>query len=148
MKNFQQIDIDIIKSDNVRIEYFESDIIASLLLIKIQGILLDGSKGSLDCDYICQKIGLALVSTTFTGVIVDLSELEYRFGNSIINAFMPLENIRIGGDKYITAYVLSDKNKFGLSTLWCFDLETPREPIFYDLEDAEKYMEYKFNTLL
>jgi hypothetical protein len=70
----------------------------------------------------------------------------YGKRNSIINAFMPLENIRIGEDRYLRSYVLSDRNKYGLSTLWGFDLEHPREPIFYNLDDAIKYIEMKYLT--
>jgi len=143
--DFQRIDIDLLKSENIKIEYFESNHNASLLLIKIIGKILDGSNGSFDCDYIGQKIGLSLISTTFTEVILDLQELEYKFGNSIINAFMPLQNIKIGEENYTTAYILSDKNKFGLSTLWCFDIDNPREPIFYNLEDGLKYIEKQYN---
>lgn len=143
MKDFEQINFKLLESDNIRVGFFETTQNASLLLVKIYGKILDGSKGSLDCDYISQQIGLALISSTYTAVIVDLTEMDYRFGNSIINAFMPLENIRIGEDRYLQSYVLSDKNKYGLSTLWCFDLESPREPIFYDLDDAIKYVEMK-----
>jgi hypothetical protein len=143
--DFQKIDIDLLKSENVKIEYFESNLNASLLLIKIKGKILDGSKGSLDCNFIGQKIGLSLISTTFTAVILDLKELEYKFGNSIIDAFIPLQNVKIGEENYTTAFILSDKNKFGLSTLWCFDIDNPREPIFYNLEDGLKYIEKHYN---
>lgn len=145
MTDFQQIDINLLKSENVKVEYFESNLNASLLLIKITGKILDGSEGSFDCNYISQKIGIALVSTTFTAVILDLTELKYRFGNSIIDAFMPLQNVKIGEDNYTTAYILSDKNKFGLSTLWCFDIDNPREPFFYNLEDGLKYVEKHYS---
>ncbi len=48
MKNFQKIDIDLIKSDNVIIDYYESYVNEIYLLIKIQGVILDESAGSLD----------------------------------------------------------------------------------------------------
>jgi len=146
MKDFEPIKFRLLESDNIRIEFFDTTQNANLLLVKIYGKILDGSNGSLDCDYISQQVGLALISSTYTAVIIDLTEMDYRFGNSIINAFMPLENIRIGEDRYLKSYVLSDRNKFGLSTLWCFDLESPREPIFYELDDAMKYIEMKYLT--
>jgi hypothetical protein len=143
LKDFQQINIDVLTSKRVTVDFFESNINTSILLIKIQGEILDGSKGSSDSEYIKQRIGLALVSWTFTAVILDLTELEYRFGDSIIDAFMPIDNIRVGEEKYLTSSVISDKNKFGLSTIWCFDINKPREPIFYNLDDAFKYIDSK-----
>ncbi len=147
LKDFQQINIVLLTSKKVTVDFYESNINSSILLIKIQGEILDGSKGSIDSEYIKQRIGLALLSWTFIGVILDLTDLEYRFGNSIIEAFMPLNNVRIGEDKFLTSYVLSDKNKFGLSTIWCFDLNKPREPIFYNLDEAFKFLDNKVSLI-
>ncbi len=145
MPNFDQIDIKLLESNNVTVQFFESSENASLLLIKISGKILYGSEGSYDCDFINQRIGISLISSTFTAVLLDLTELKYEFGNSIVDAFMSLSNIKIGAEDYIRAYVLSEKNKFGLSTIWCFDLENPREPIFYDLNTAVEYINNKMN---
>ncbi len=140
MQEFEPYPIEILQPENVSINFLESEN-TDILLVKLEGDLPDGSKASKDCEYISQQLGLAMLSFQASRVILDFTELGYRYGNSIMLALDPLYLIKTSeGTAVKHAFILSDRNKYGLSSLWGFDIDNPPKGIFYTMEEAYEYV--------
>ena len=134
------LNVEILKSENIIIEFKESDLHSSILIAKFRGKIPDGSLGTKDSNYIRQQIGLCLINSYFCSVLLDLTDLTYNWGDSIVSAFEIINQISYSDTKIDNAFVLSDKNKYGFSSLFCFDIENPKDFIFYDFNLALEYL--------
>ncbi len=147
MEKFKSIEIQIPESYKIRCD-FKEHIEESILLINLSGICSNGSQGEDYGQYLYQKIGLSLLATKPLAVLVDLQNLHYEYGDRIINLFQIFSDLRIfGEDKILTAFVISDKNKFGLASLLRFNLENPKPPIFYDMKIAYDYLFQEYDKI-
>ena len=147
LTDFNKIDTSLYTSNNVKIDCFEHKE-ESILVINITGKLEDGSAAANDCNYIREQIAIAIYKTTPIAIIIDIQDMQYQYGNSIINAFAPLYEIDLfDGDGFIYAFVLSDKNKYGLSSLWVFDIDSPREGIYYNFDKAMQYILERYEKI-
>ena len=134
------INVEIRNSENITIEFEESDLHSCILIAKIKGKIPDGSLGTNDCEYIRQQIGLCLINSYFCSVLLDLTDLVYNWGDSIVSAFEIINQISYFDTNIDSAFVLSDKNKYGFSSLFCFEIENPKDYIFYDFNLALEYL--------
>jgi hypothetical protein len=106
------------------------------LVAKFSGKYRDGSKGNPDAAFMRGVLQTACRLWWHTAVIIDLSDLEYHWGDRIEMLFNPLENA-------ILAIVVGPKCRKALSTL-VFGLDTDRDitehkQFFDSLEQAFEY---------
>jgi hypothetical protein len=94
-------------SQNITVSFGEF-IDGGILLVVIAGVIPDGSLGTPDCRFIRQELGRAVLAFEPRAILVDLRQMDYRFGNALVDALEPLGT-------FPTAY-LSRENK-GLASL-------------------------------
>lgn len=133
------------KEVNVKVDFFKHQD-KSIMLVTLVGTLPEGSKARLDCSYIKQKLEINLLAMRPISLLMDLSLLEYSFGNSLIDAFSPLFELQIFENQFDIAFLLSDLNKYGLSSLWAFDINQPPRNIFFRYEEAVLYVEAAYDS--
>ncbi|RXK62018.1 hypothetical protein ESA94_03100 [Lacibacter luteus] len=146
MANFKPYETEKHTEKNVKVEFFKDEG-KSIMLARLTGVLSEGSKAKPDCSYIKQELAINLLAMRPSSLLLDMSLLQYSFGNSFIDALSPLFELQIFEDKYDIAFLLSDLNKYGLSSLWNFDINQPPVNIFFRYEDAVKYAEAKYDFL-
>ena len=112
-----------------------------MLLVELSGICSEGSEGENYGEFIYQQIGVALLTLKPVAILIDLRNLEYTFGDRIVKLFQIFSDIDIfHGEGFITAFVISDKNKHGISSLLNIDLNNPDEGFYYDTNEAYQYL--------
>lgn len=132
MDNFSPVEIQIEEATEVNCLFYEHKE-ENILLIKIVGKCSKGSSGENYGQYLYQSIGLSLLKFKPNAVLIDMQDLEYQYGNRILDVFQICSDVRIfDEDPILTSFVLSDKNRIGLSSLLQFDPENPKSPIYYD----------------
>lgn len=99
-----------------------------ILLARIAGVLSPGSLGSPDCRFIRQELGRAILAMEPEAVLMDLADMEYQYGNALVDAFQVL-------DGYPVAFLLSEKNKVGLKSLM-----GSGDNVFLDAEKAREHV--------
>lgn len=140
MDKFKSIEIQLPELINVQCSFKEHSE-ENILWVSLSGACSKGSQGENYGAYFYQKIGLSLLSIQPTAVLIDLQNLEYEYGDRILALFQVFTDIKIfGEDNIITAFVLSDKNKFGLSSILKFNIANPKPPLFYKLDQAYAYV--------
>ncbi len=142
MTNFKPFEPEKYQEQNVKVDCFKYEG-KSIMLVKLTGAVPDGSKAKPDCSYINQQLAINLLAMRPISLLLDMSLLQYSFGNSFIDALSPLFELQIFEDKYDIAFLLSDLNKNGLASLWGFDPKQPPVNIFFQYEDALRYVEVK-----
>jgi len=143
MSNFNSIKIEIEKVNDVVCQFYEHQE-ENILKVEITGKCCYGSRGENYGQYFVEKIGLALLKVEPTAVLIDLRDLEYEFGDRIYSLFHICAQI---DKELIVAYVLSDKNKHGLSSLFKFELEKPRNPFYYDYDKAYQELYDRYDKI-
>lgn len=123
-------------SDNI--EY------ADILVVKFTGVYRSGSSGNPDATYLYAKGEYGLSSVSCSGLILDMSELEYEYGDMMDAVF------GIGAKKYLnktfpTASIVGPMCKKGISTL--MHGQTSPHTIFDTLEEAWKYIEEEIRNI-
>jgi hypothetical protein len=146
MTNFKPYEPESYQEKNVKVDCFKYEN-KSIMLIRLTGELPDGSKAQPDCSYIKQQLTINLLAMRPISLLLDMSLLKYSFGNSFIDALSPLFELQIFEDKFDIAFLLSDLNKYGLSSLWGFDINQPPINIFFAYDEALKYAETKYDSL-
>ncbi len=117
---------------------------ATILVVKFVGIYRAGSSGNPDATYMYAKGEYGLNSVSCFGLILDMSELDYEYGDMMDAVF------GIGAKKYLnktfpTASVVGPKCKKGISTL--VHGQTSPTTIFDTLEDAWRYIEKEIKDI-
>ena len=107
MQDFTPYTIPNLTSQNIRVSFCEF-VDGGILLVEIEGVIPVGSLGSPDCRYIRQELGRAILAFEPGAILVDLRQMDYRYGNALVDALQPL-------DGYPTAFI-SGSNK-GLTSL-------------------------------
>jgi hypothetical protein len=120
--------------------HFEVHSTEAILKISLQGTCGIGSQGGHYGQYIYQSIGLALLTHQPIGVIVDLRNLNYEYGDRILNLFQVFSDVKPMGHDLILAYVISNNNKYGLSSLLQLNLKALHSPFFDDYHKALNYV--------
>nr|WP_294904760.1 hypothetical protein [uncultured Lacibacter sp.] len=146
MKNFNPFKAELYKEQNVAVDFFKYED-KSIMLVRLTGELPDGSKAAPDCSYINQQLTINLLAMRPISLLLDMSLLKYSFGNSFINALSPLFELPIFEDKFDIAFLLSDLNKYGLASLWGFDINEPPKNIFFGYEEALQYAEAVYDSI-
>jgi len=137
MDDFVVLDIELATSATLECTFYESKE-ECILKVHISGICTDGSQGEDYGAYLYEHIGLAILKVKPLAVLIDLQDLDYTYGTRILRVFQICDDIKMFDDLILTAFVLSDKNKFGLASLLQFDVQHPEPPIYYDVERATK----------
>jgi hypothetical protein len=145
INNFNPINLEIEECSSVNCEIFthkEEDLI---LCVKLSGVCGIGSQGENYGNFLYQKIGLALLTYQPLAVLVDMRELEYTYGDRILSLFEIFEHVRPYQIEFkiITAFVLSDKNKAGLSGL----VKTDNPGFFEDFDKAYQYVWERYDLI-
>ncbi len=146
MTSFKPYKTESYTEKNVKIDFFKHED-KIIMLVKLTGELPDGSSAKPDCSYINQQLTINLLAMRPISLLLDLSHLKYSFGNSFIDALSPLFELPIFEDKFDIAFLLSDLNKYGLSSLWGFDINQPPANIFFRYEDALQYAIEKYDSI-
>ena len=146
MDNFQKISNQIEKLGDINC-YFEVHTTESILKISIQGTCEIGSQGGNYGLYIYQTIGLSLLIHQPIGVIVDLTELNYEYGDRILNLFQVFSDVKPHGEDLIIAYILSEKNKYGISSILQLNLKALKPPFFIDDLSASNYVFESYDAI-
>lgn len=146
MTSFKPFKAELYQEKNVKVDFFEYEN-KSIMLIKLTGELPVGSKAAPDCSYIKQQLTINLLAMRPITVLLDMSQLNYSFGNSFIDALSPLFELQIFENKFDIAFLLSDLNKYGLASLWGFDLNQPPVNIFFAYEEALQYVEANYDSV-
>ncbi|WP_345273621.1 hypothetical protein [Flaviramulus aquimarinus] len=147
MDNFKPVEVQIEEATDVKCLFYEQQEGKCFLIIKIVGTCSVGSRGEDYGQYLYQKIGLALLKFQPIAVLIDMQELEYQYGDRILNLFQIFSDVLIFSENPpMASFVLSNKNKNGLSSLLQFNIENLQPPFYYDYEEAfqdlwEKYDE-------
>jgi hypothetical protein len=104
-----------------QIEYIESEKNSywSIIVLNVCGKYEEGSGGKPHCAYIEYMIGLLRSILPSSGIVLDLSNLEYSWGDDIETLIFPDD------EKYFNV-IVSDKNRKALSTL-VYGLDTDRD---------------------
>ena len=126
---------------------FEIHTTESILKISLDGACGIGSQGENYGTYIYQSIGLALLIHQPIGIIIDLRDLTYEYGDRILSLFQVFSDVRPMGDDTINAYVLSDKNKYGLSALLHLNLDELKPPFFDDYQTTFDHVFKLYNAI-
>jgi len=102
-------------SVNIRVSFGEY-VDGGILLVGLAGDLPDGSLGSPDCRYIRQELGRAILAFEPGAVLVDFRQLEYRYGNALVDALQPLDGLPTAyihsGNKDIVSLLGGGRNFF------------------------------------
>ena len=115
MTSFKPFKAGSYKEKNVQVDFFEHEE-KSIMLVRLKGTLPVGSNARLDCHYINQQLTINLLAMRPISLLLDMSQLEYSFGNSFIDALSPLFELPIFENKFDIAFLLSDLNKYGLAS--------------------------------
>jgi hypothetical protein len=146
MTNYKPFEAELFKEQHVSVEIFKHEQ-RSIMLVKLTGAIPEGSAGRMDCNYIKQQLTINLLAMRPVSLLLDMSLLRYSFGNSFIDALSPLSELQIFESKFDIAFLLSDLNKYGLASLWAFDLTQPPENIFFRYEEALQYAEAAYDRI-
>ncbi|KYG80004.1 hypothetical protein AWW67_11925 [Roseivirga seohaensis] len=120
----------------------------SILWVEIKGKCSHGSQGEHYGKFLYQKIGLALLTFQLLAILIDMRELEYSYGDRIINLFQIFKDVVIYPEEgFITSFVLSDKNRFGLSSLMKIDLEEAESDFHLDLNSAYNHLIKRYDEI-
>ncbi|RYD94549.1 MAG: hypothetical protein EOP50_09340 [Sphingobacteriales bacterium] len=133
-------------SENVSIDFFRHEE-KSIMLVVLKGALPEGSKARPDCNYIKQQLEGNLLALRPISLLLDMSQLKYSFGNSLIDALSPLFELQVFESRFDIAFLLSDLNEYGLASLWNFDPGQPPKNIFFSHEAAVQYVEAAYDAL-
>lgn len=145
--NFKALSIEINNTNQVVYKYYEQKG-ESFSIFKISGEIPDGSAGKEVGLYIYQKLALAILTHQPNAVLVDLSEFTYNYGTAIMAFLETFSTIRIfGEDDVLSAFILSDKNKYGIASLCNFNVENPRLPFFTDFEKGYTYLYTEYDKI-
>ena len=88
-----------------------------------------------------QKLTLAIITYEPNAVLLDLRDFTYNYGTAIMQLLDTFSRIKIfGNDEVLAAFVLSEKNKFGIASLCNFDPENVRIPFFTAFEKGYNYL--------
>ena len=146
MTSFRPFKAERYKEINVAVDFFAHEQ-KSIMLVRLNGALPEGSQARMDCNYINQQLTINLLAMRPVSLLLDLSLLRYSFGNSLIHALSPLFELPLFESKFTIAFLLSDLNKYGLASLWAFDVNQPPRNIFYRYEEALQYAEAEYDSL-
>lgn len=146
MTDFKPYTPALYQEQHVAVEVFEREN-GNIMLVKLKGALPDGSAARKDCSYIKQQLTINLAAMRPLTLLMDMSQLSYAFGNSLIDALSPLFELQIFESKFDIAFLLSDLNKYGLASLWALDLAQLPKNIFFDYEEALKYVDAVYDSI-
>jgi hypothetical protein len=149
--NFKDLKkINLKNENNIKTEFYLKNSVINhnsydIILIKFIGNYRNGSKGNLDAKFLCANIEFAKEYFKPNGIILDLTELKYEWGDELEKAF--------GAGKYIAfAVLISDLNKKAIGTLVNFGNEnipaTDKEYIYDSFNTAWKYLTLKIPELM
>ena len=120
----------------------------SILWVEIKGKCSHGSQGEDYGKFLYQKIGLALLTFKPLAILIDMQELEYSYGDRIIKLFQIFKDVVIYPEEgFITSFVLSDKNRFGLSSLIQIDFEQAESDFHLDLNSAYNHLIKRYDEI-
>ena len=145
MTNFKPYKAESFKEQNVAVDFFKDEH-KSIMLVRLKGELPDGSNARMDCNYIKQQLTSNLLAMRPVSLLLDMSLMRYSFGNSLIDALSPLFELQIFESKFDIAFLLSDLNKYGIASLWGFDVNEPQINIFFDYNEALQYTEAAYDS--
>lgn len=139
-KNFKEIEINLQKPKEITCCYLEHKE-ESFSIFKISGKIPDGSQGKNCGLYIYQSLVLAIITEEPNAVLVDLREFTYNYGTAIIPLLEVFSKVKIfDDDEVLSAFILSDKNKYGFASLCQFDVDNPGKPFFLDFDKGYHYL--------
>ena len=120
----------------------------SILWVEIKGKCSHGSQGEDYGKFLYQKIGLALLTFQPLAILIDMREMEYSYGDRIINLFQIFKDVVIYPEEgFITSFVLSDKNRFGLSSLMKIDFEEAESDFHLSLNSAYNHLIKRYDEI-
>lgn len=140
----KELNPDIISNINIQFFLDKSDLddFKDILIIKFSGKYRDGSQGNSDAQYMFAmgEFGAKLYEPF--GIIIELSQLEYNWGDLLEKVF----NIGVENDIH-NVVIIGEKCKTGIGTLINgindTSLATETEWIFDNYKEAKKYLEQK-----
>jgi hypothetical protein len=145
MTNFKPFKADLYEAKNITASFYKHEA-KSIMVVKLKEVLPEGSKAREDCDYINQQLAINLIALSPISLLMDFSDFEYSFSNSLIDALSPLYELQIFESKLNIAFLISDLNKHGLASLLSIDLNVPQKNIFFQLDEAIKYVEAEYDS--
>ena len=121
MTKFKPFKVESFTEKNVKVDFFKYEA-KSIMLVILKGVLPDGSKAQLDCNYIKQQLTINLLAMRPISLLLDLSLLKYSFGNSLIDALSPLFEIQIFEDNIKFFQTMMCENSFLFACTLIFSL--------------------------
>lgn len=120
----------------------------SILWVEIKGQCGHGSQGEHYGNFLYQKIGLALLTFKPIAILIDIRDMQYNYGDRILGLFQIFHDVAIYPEEgFITSFVLSDKNRLGLSSLLNLDLEQPESNFHLDLDLAYDHLIKRYDEI-
>jgi hypothetical protein len=143
-KSFRPIDIQKVETDIICSAFLDDT--ERILVLKAKGTYRRGSIGNGDANFIYINLVTYYFWVEPQVLILDISELEYTWGNTMLNIIFFLH--KIGRDDYEKSlpmyFIVSEKNKEGLCSL--LHVDTLPSNFFNNIEDAitkaESELEY------
>lgn len=133
------------KPEGIVCKYFMPDPVSTqgtdVLILSVNGVYPDGSLGNEHAAYIAVMAIQGLQAFNPEAFILDLSDLEYRWGNSILGVFQDVSRF-MDADKeenepYFPVFaVTSEKSTAGFLSLITPSNESPPEWHFKDINQA------------
>jgi hypothetical protein len=120
---------------------FEKHSYGEALIVSFKGVYGYGSQGNGDAVFMEAIIKAALTAFEPLGLIIDLREMQYEWGDLIVRAF------GAGDSQYVnapfpTVAIMSDLNREGLTSLVLEEIgEEPSELLYESLEEAMPALE-------
>ena len=115
----------------------------SILVIRFKGEYRQGSAGEPDAKYIFAKLQAAYQAWESWGIIIDMSEFKYGWGDDL-DGFTALRPFEWCDEEYPFALIVGPECETALATLYYGDLDKKSfsEPwIFRDITTGWKYVE-------
>lgn len=133
----KQNPVDFFRLSDVRFSttaMFEEDRSFDAIAIHFHGAYGQGSQGNGDGRFMAAMTHAVLQAWRPAGIILDLRELEYQFGNTLLDAITAGRE----EDKWITPtrLVVSGKCDNGITTLMAWNRLDPADWLFRTVEEA------------
>ena len=127
---------------------FEKQSQLEAIVVAFYGKYGFGSAGNGDATFMTAIIMAALAGWEPSGLVIDLRQMKYEWGDLIVKA------IDAGANRYInapfpTAIVISDLNREGLTSLVSDEMdEEPSKWLFESLETAMREVEKQYEEMV
>ncbi|BDD07784.1 hypothetical protein FUAX_02160 [Fulvitalea axinellae] len=147
MDQFKPRTIELPVPEEVDCRFFEHEE-ECILKVELSGRCSWGSRGWNYGDFLYRRVGLALLTVEPMAVLFDMEKLEYEYGDRMLRLFQLFDDIRPSGEsRILTAFVLSDSNRFGMSSLVGFDPDQPHAPFFRNEDEAYRYLFKEYDKI-